>query len=107
MEHVKTSAAKKPPDTCPELRISYRHGMGAFRVTEQLRQVLRSRVEAVDRYQAIRERSFIPIRSDRRDFDIMTTHCERLGQVADVSLLSADDRRIELSHHQDAHSQPT
>ena len=106
VDHVKSPCPKKPPDTSPKLRISYRHGMWALRVTEDLRQVLRSRVEAVDRYQAIRERSFSAIHGDRRHFDIMATRRKRQGQVADVSLLSADDRRIELRHHQDAHGQP-
>ncbi len=97
---------KKPPDTSPELRIRNRHGMGPLGVTEELRNVLRGRVEAVDRYQAIRNRSLLPIHSDRRHFHIVTTLSERLGQVANVPLLSADDRRIELTHHQNAHGNP-
>ena len=107
MEHVEPSGREELPDACPEPWIRHRHGVGAVGVAEQLRHVLRSGPNAVDRDLAVPGGSLMTVHRDGGHLDTVATLGEHPRQALDVHLLSTDDRWVELGDHQNTHTRST
>jgi hypothetical protein len=104
MEHIKTPGDKKPPDACSQLWIGGRHRVWPDRVAEQSRHILRSGMHPVNWDRAIQGRPHIAVHGDRGHFNAVAAFRKRVRQVSDVYLLPTDDGRVELGHHQNAHT---